>query len=79
MATQEVFDVRIAVDNDAFAEDRHGETARILRKIADRLDYECCLFDGTERDTNGNTVAHFAARSRAIADAPFPISCLERR
>jgi hypothetical protein len=49
--------VEVNCDNAAF-EDYPDELARILRKLADRLD-GCAPVSGKLRDTHGNTVGRF--------------------
>jgi hypothetical protein len=66
--------LRIDMENAAFDEDRAAETARILRRLADRIesgggDY-CPLFNNKERaegwlfDHNGNSVGEWKASER---------------
>jgi hypothetical protein len=52
------FTVTLTCDNDAFADDLRGETARILRRLADSVEngYDA----GNLADVNGNTVGSFA-------------------
>ena len=51
-----MFYLNIVTDNAAFEGDNlEPEIARILRKVADKL--ERGIHEGTERDINGNTVA----------------------
>jgi hypothetical protein len=49
--------VTIDVDNESFQPEQGTETARILRKLSDRID-GCLLDVGTDtlQDVNGNTV-----------------------
>lgn len=52
------FVITISMNNAAFEEQPNLELARILRKLADRLETEWPLPDGTcvLRDINGNSV-----------------------
>jgi len=55
MAEATRFTVSIDTGNDAFEGDRDREIARILRKLADRLE-SCNPGEGPLYDVNGNTV-----------------------
>ena len=60
-----MFTVKIRTDNAAFAEDRNGEVARILRELADRLaDQYGNGHNAADlhmlTDLNGNTVGRAA-------------------
>ena len=49
--------VIINADNAAFEDDRNAELSRILRKLADRLEFVSADFDGGQLiDINGNSV-----------------------
>lgn len=58
-----MFTVKITTDNAAFESNIPAECARILRELADRLDYDYEQ-DGTLRDSNGNTVGNFKLTTR---------------
>jgi hypothetical protein len=53
------FRLNITCDNVAFANDRLHEVTRILREVANRLDYSTSPVDQTLRDINGNEVGRF--------------------
>jgi len=55
--------VRINTDNAAFRPDPTFEIARILRELADRIEWG--EEDGKLTDVNGNVVGHFQIRSSA--------------
>jgi hypothetical protein len=62
------FDLKITnYDNAAMADDPRGETARILRDAAARIEASEVLGDGSVRDSNGNRVAG-TTTSRVIPD-----------
>ena len=48
--------ITIRLDNAAFADNEAGETARILRKMADKYENAGQLSDANVRDLNGNIV-----------------------
>lgn len=51
--------IKISMDNDAFVDNQTGETARILRNLADRIDghpHFSAGHDQALRDINGNEV-----------------------
>ena len=54
-----MFTLTIKTDNAAFADDPRPEVARILRKLADRVDDETGDTSWSVRDINGNTVGHW--------------------
>ena len=59
------FIIRIALENAAFADGEEGaELARILRKLADRIESagEAPRCFENIRDVNGNTVGQYAAK-----------------
>jgi len=66
--------LRIDLENSAFEEDRSAETARILRRLADRIESgsgdDCPRFNNRERvdgwlfDRNGNSVGDYKAAIR---------------
>jgi hypothetical protein len=49
-----MFTLKFSTENDAFADDMHGEAARILRKIAGQLEGGDAF--GRVYDTNGNNI-----------------------
>jgi hypothetical protein len=53
-----MFTLKFSTDNAAFADDMHGEAARILRKIADQLDRGDLA--RVIVDLNGNRVGSWA-------------------
>lgn len=56
--------IKFKTDNAAFSDDVGGETARVLRQIADKIE---STRDGSGhvRDANGNTIGHW---SLAVSD-----------
>lgn len=59
------FTLKIETDNAAFDENHGEEVARILREIADNLNFGNVFgLDGTARDINGNTVGEWTLDAR---------------
>ncbi len=58
MPKANTFELRINLDNDAFADNCSYEIARILREAADLIEDQYAV-NGTLRDINGNTVGFF--------------------
>ena len=62
------FNLKIATGNAAFSGDDHGaEIARILRLVAQRIEYAGSLpegMDGTVSDLNGNHCGYWTAEAR---------------
>ena len=57
------FKLNIRTDNAAFADCPGSEVARILREIADKIDFkELPHFMQTIRDCNGNDVGRYACK-----------------
>lgn len=75
--TRYVFELKLECDNAAFEEDRAAEIARILRRLADRLDTGSDpdhvnaingnrATNGWLRDGNGNSAGTWKANQRRV-------------
>lgn len=61
------FKLTVDCNNDAFEPFPNDELARILRRLADRLDSAASPDAGTLADANGNTVGSFAFLPRVAS------------
>jgi hypothetical protein len=68
--------LKLDMENAAFSDDRSGEVARILRRLADRIEGEAAGVLATGKlavggplfDTNGNSCGSWEAKTRRLMD-----------